>query len=46
MQFDPDIIVRLHWSGVAVVNLTTPVTYPVPTLAPSGRRGYLPLSPR
>lgn len=29
MQFDTDIIVRLHWSGVAVVNLKTPVTYPV-----------------
>jgi len=29
MQFDTDIIVRLHWSGVPVVNLKTPVTYPV-----------------
>ena len=29
MQFDTDIIVRLHWSGVSVVNLKTLVTYPV-----------------
>lgn len=29
MQFDTDIIVRLHWSGVPVVNLKTPVTYPI-----------------
>jgi glycosyltransferase involved in cell wall biosynthesis len=29
MQFDTDIIVRLHWSGVPVRNLRTPVTYPV-----------------
>lgn len=29
MQFDTDIIVRLHWSGVAVTNLRTPVTYPI-----------------
>jgi len=29
MQFDTDIIVRLHWSGVSVVNLKTSVTYPV-----------------
>ena len=29
MQFDTDIIVRLHWAGLAVVNLKTPVTYPV-----------------
>lgn len=29
MQFDTDIIVRLHWSGVPVVNLRTPVTYPL-----------------
>ncbi len=28
MQFDTDSIVRLHWSGVPVVNLRTPVTYP------------------
>jgi hypothetical protein len=29
MQFDTDINVRLHWSGVPVVNLKTSVTYPV-----------------
>jgi glycosyltransferase involved in cell wall biosynthesis len=29
MQFDTDIIVRMHWSGVRVVNLKTPVTYPI-----------------
>ncbi len=29
MQFDTDIIVRLHWAGTSVVNLETPVTYPV-----------------
>jgi glycosyltransferase involved in cell wall biosynthesis len=29
MQFDTDIIVRLHWTGVPVVNLKTPVTYPI-----------------
>jgi glycosyltransferase involved in cell wall biosynthesis len=28
MQFDTDIIVRLHWAGVRVINLRTPVTYP------------------
>ncbi|HXF47222.1 MAG TPA: glycosyltransferase family 2 protein, partial [Burkholderiaceae bacterium] len=28
MQFDTDIIVRLVWAGVPVVNLPTPVTYP------------------
>ncbi|MFN3565683.1 MAG: glycosyltransferase family 2 protein [Burkholderiaceae bacterium] len=28
MQFDTDIIVRLHWAGVAVVNLPVSVTYP------------------
>ncbi|HTT09975.1 MAG TPA: glycosyltransferase family 2 protein [Burkholderiaceae bacterium] len=29
MQFDTDIIVRMFWSGVRVVNLETPVTYPI-----------------
>lgn len=29
MQFDTDIIVRLFWAGVPVVNVATPVTYPV-----------------
>ena len=29
MQFDTDAIVRLYWAGVPVVNLPTPVTYPV-----------------
>jgi len=28
MQFDTDVIVRLHWDGVPVVNVDTPVTYP------------------
>lgn len=29
MEFDADIIVRLFWAGVPVINLKTPVTYPV-----------------
>jgi len=29
MQFDTDVIVRLHWDGAKIVNLPTPVTYPV-----------------
>lgn len=29
MEFDAEIIVRLFWAGVPVVNLPTPVTYPV-----------------
>ena len=28
MDFDPEIIVRLHWRGVAVHNVPTPVRYP------------------
>lgn len=28
MDFDPEILVRLHWRGVAVRNLPTPVHYP------------------
>ena len=28
MDFDSDIIVRLHWRGVPVVNVPTRVTYP------------------
>ena len=28
MEFDADIIVRLFWAGVPVVNVPTPVTYP------------------
>lgn len=28
MDFDPEILVRLHWRGVRVVNLETPVRYP------------------
>ena len=28
MQFDTDVIVRLHWAGVPVHNLDTAVTYP------------------
>ena len=29
MDFDAEIIVRLFWAGVPVVNVKTPVTYPV-----------------
>ena len=29
MEFDAEIIVRLFWAGVPVVNVKTPVTYPV-----------------
>jgi len=29
MEFDAEIIVRLFWAGVPVVNLKTPVTYPL-----------------
>ena len=29
MEFDADVIVRLFWAGTPVVNLPTPVTYPV-----------------
>ncbi len=28
MEFDPEVMVRLVWRGVRVVNLPTPVTYP------------------
>lgn len=28
MDFDPEIVVRLHWRGVGIENLTTPVRYP------------------
>ena len=28
MDFDPDILVRLHWRGVPVRNIVTPVRYP------------------
>ena len=28
MEFDTDVIVRLFWEGVPVVNVPTPVTYP------------------
>ena len=28
MNFDTDILVRLYWQGVEVINLPTPVTYP------------------
>lgn len=28
MNFDPEVLVRLHWEGVAVVNTPTRVTYP------------------
>jgi len=29
MEFDTDIIVRLFWAGTPVVNIPTPVTYPI-----------------
>lgn len=29
MDFDTDVLVRLHWDGVPVVNLPTRVTYPM-----------------
>nr|ADU90653.1 putative glycosyl transferase, family 2 [Collimonas sp. MPS11E8] len=29
MDFDTEVLVRLHWDGVAVVNLPTRVTYPM-----------------
>jgi len=29
MEFDADVIVRLFWAGTPVVNLPTPVTYPI-----------------
>lgn len=29
MEFDSEIIVRLHWQGVAVVNLPVAVRYPL-----------------
>ena len=28
MNFDPEVLVRLHWAGVEVVNMPTRVTYP------------------
>jgi hypothetical protein len=28
MDFDSDVLVRLHWRGVPVVNLPTRVRYP------------------
>lgn len=28
MAFDPEIMVRMHWAGVPMVSLPTPVTYP------------------
>lgn len=29
MEFDADVIVRLFWAGTPVVNVPTPVTYPI-----------------
>ena len=29
MDFDPEILVRLHWEGVSILSLPTKVTYPV-----------------
>jgi len=28
MDFDPEVLVRLHWRGLSIVNLPTRVTYP------------------
>lgn len=28
MDFDPEVLVRLHWRGVAILNVPTRVTYP------------------
>jgi hypothetical protein len=28
MDFDPEVLVRLHWRGVEIVNVPTRVTYP------------------
>jgi hypothetical protein len=28
MDFDPEVLVRLHWRGVPIVNRPTRVTYP------------------
>lgn len=28
MNFDIEVLVRLHWAGVKIINLPTPVTYP------------------
>ena len=28
MDFDPEILVRLHWEGLSILSLTTRVTYP------------------
>lgn len=29
MDFDPEILVRLHWAGLRVIQVRTPVTYPL-----------------
>ena len=29
MDFDPEILVRLHWRGVPVIQFPTPVSYPM-----------------
>jgi glycosyltransferase involved in cell wall biosynthesis len=29
MDFDPEILVRLHWKGLAIRNIPTPVSYPL-----------------
>ena len=28
MEFDSEVLVRLHWRGVSIINLPTLVTYP------------------
>jgi hypothetical protein len=33
MDFDPEVLVRLHWRGVEIVSLPTRVTYPVDGLS-------------
>jgi glycosyltransferase involved in cell wall biosynthesis len=37
MEFDCEVLVRLHWQGVPVVNVRTPITYP-----PDGRSHFRP----
>lgn len=29
MDFDPEVLVRLHWEGVSIISVSTKVTYPI-----------------
>jgi hypothetical protein len=40
MDFDTEIVVRLHWRGVRVINLPTPVRYPMPTACRTSSCGW------